>query len=68
MKNANFTANWKQLRALRVHVIDQDNVRVYDNLIKNKGKIFTLNAIPYVNFCNEFNIFYTSEMMVRNET
>lgn len=53
--------NLKQLKKLPLDKINVDNVRIYDNLIKNKGKIVTLDERPYIDFCCENNIFYTQK-------
>ena len=52
-------ANYKQLKELDLNKIDQDNVRWYDALMKNKGSISSLNYKAYVDFLCEMNIFYT---------
>lgn len=51
-------ANLKQLKS-KVNLIDSDNVKLFDNLIKNKGKILSIDLNPYINFLNEINVFYT---------
>ncbi len=40
--------------------VDQDNVKFYNHIRKNKGQaFFTLDTRPYVEYLNEFGIFYT---------
>lgn len=41
-------------------VVDQDNVKFFDNIMKSKGKVMTLDSRPYINFLTEFNIFFTA--------
>ena len=48
--------NMKQMYKWKVY---QDNVTWFENIIIRKGKIITINAQPYIEWLNEFNIFYT---------
>ena len=50
------TINMKQMHKWNV---DSDNVRFYDQIMKTKGKVVTLDARGYVEFLTEFNIFFT---------
>ena len=48
--------NMKQMSKISV---DQDNVRFYDNIMKNKGSVISLDYQPYEDMLNEFGVFYT---------
>jgi len=37
-------------------VVTEDNVRYYNNIIKNNGSVQTLDYRPYVDLCSEFDI------------
>lgn len=50
------SVNMKQMGRWKVTA---DNVRFYDAIMQNKGKFHTLDDRPYVDWLNEFNIFYT---------
>lgn len=50
------SVNMKQMSKFKV---DADNIRVYDHIMKNKGKVSTLDARSYIEQLNEFGIFYT---------
>jgi len=39
--------------------VDQDNVKYFDAIMKNDGKIVSLDYTPYIEYLNEFGIFYT---------
>ena len=39
--------------------ITADNVDLYENIVRNNGKFFTLDPKPYFEWLNLFNIFYT---------
>ena len=41
--------------------VTSDNVRWFDSIMRTKGIVVTLDSRPYVDFLNEFNIFYTLE-------
>lgn len=41
-------------------VVDQSNVKFFDHIMKNKGKVSTLDTRPYVEYLTEFNIFFTA--------
>ena len=41
-------------------VVTQDNVKFYDNIMKNKGSVMTLDTRPYVEFLTDFGIFFTA--------
>ncbi len=53
---ANIKVNMSQMNRWNV---DSDNIKFYDNIMKNKGLIVTLDGSAYVEFLNEFAIFYT---------
>lgn len=40
-------------------VVNQDNVRVFDSIMKTNGVVESLDYRPYIEFCEEFNIDYT---------
>lgn len=42
--------------------VDQDNIKYYDNIVKNKGKISTVDVRPYEEYLNGFGIYYTKTM------
>ena len=39
--------------------ITADNVHLHENITRNNGKFFTLDARPYIEELNLFGIFYT---------
>lgn len=39
----------------------EDNVRFYDNIMKNKGSVTSLDNRGYVYWLCEFNVFYTEK-------
>ena len=39
-------------------IVTADNVRLHENINRNKGKFFTLDERPYIEELNLFNIFY----------
>jgi hypothetical protein len=51
------TVNMSQL--LEKFCVTSDNIHLYDNMVKNKGSFFTLDARPYMEELNLFGIFYT---------
>jgi hypothetical protein len=40
-------SNWK---------VDQDNVKYFDNIMRNSGTFYCLDSRPYIEFLNEFGI------------
>ena len=42
--------------------VDQDNVKFYDNIMKNKGRIVSLDLRPYMEYLDQFGIFYTAKV------
>ena len=50
------SVNMKQMNKWNV---TQDNVRFYDSIMRNKGKVVSLDYRAYMELLNEFNIFYT---------
>lgn len=56
MKNEILIINMKQMSKWKV---TSDNVKFYDNIMKTKGKVVSLDFRPYMEFLNEFAIFYT---------
>ena len=50
------SVNMKQMDKWNV---TQDNVRFYDAIMRNKGKVYSLDYRTYMDLLNEFNIFYT---------
>lgn len=51
-------ANLKQLKS-KLNLVDSDNIKLFDHLMKNKGKIFSLDLRSYIEFLNDINVFYT---------
>lgn len=51
-------ANLKELKKIDINLIDEDNVKFYDNLMKNKGKILSLDYTGYINFLCDVGVFY----------
>jgi hypothetical protein len=47
--------------------VDTDNVKYFDHIHKNKGKIQTLDTRPYENHLNNFGIFYTKTVKEEKE-
>lgn len=39
--------------------VTEDNVKFYDNIMKSKGKVVSLDNRGYIYWLCEFNIFYT---------
>lgn len=56
MKNEILIINMKQMSKWKV---TSDNVKFYDNIMKTKGRVVSLDFRPYMEFLNEFAIFYT---------
>lgn len=50
-----------RLSQMKKWKVDQDNVKYYDNIMKSKGKIKTLDTRPYMEYLNDFGIFYTTQ-------
>lgn len=50
------TVNMKQMHRWNP---DFDNIRFFGNIHRGNGTVLTLDARPYVEFLNEFSIFYT---------
>jgi len=49
------------MRQMNRWQVTSDNVRWFDSIMRTKGIVVTLDSRPYVDFLNEFNIFYTLE-------
>ena len=50
------TVNMKQMDKW---VVTEDNVRCYDYIIRTSGRVLSLDYKPYIEYLNEFNIFFT---------
>lgn len=51
--------NMKQMKSIDQSKIGDDNIKWYNNIMKNKGKIVSLDYRGYIDFLNEMNVFYT---------
>lgn len=54
--SGSMSVNMSQMNKFKVY---SDNVKFYDNIMKFKGKFYTLDARPYMEVLNEYGIFYT---------
>ena len=53
------SVNMKQFKAISPAIIDSDNVRVYDNIVKFNGKLLSVDYKPYIEFLMANNVFFT---------
>ena len=53
------SVNMKQMNKWNV---TQDNVRFYDAIMRNKGKVYSLDYRAYKDLLSDFGIFYTVKM------
>lgn len=42
-------------------LVNQDNIKFFDNIVKNKGVIMSLDVQSYIDFCLENNIYFFTQ-------